>query len=274
MVAGTSSVVIVPLVSKIKIDRRVALTLSLESEITDALNVIILFSIVHAYVLGVITVGEVVTSIVSSFSIGTVLGFLFGLLWLNILHFVRREEYVYMLTVAAVLLCYTTVEWLTGSGILSVLLFGLVLGNDKRFIDFLKLKINPLTKKMKTFLASFQAELSFLIRAFFFVFLGLLYQFSLVGLAFALAFVAITLAARHFAVAASLFRSPLNTSKNKNFMTLMSGRGLAAATLSTIPLQFDLPNAMLYVMIVANVILISNILMVIPLWMIKKKKRV
>ena len=45
MIAGTSSIVIIPLSKKLKISEETSLTLSLESTITDVLNIVLFFSI-------------------------------------------------------------------------------------------------------------------------------------------------------------------------------------------------------------------------------------
>jgi NhaP-type Na+/H+ or K+/H+ antiporter len=108
-----------------------------------------------------------------------------------------------------------------------------------------------------------QGELSFLIQAFFFVFLGLIYLPQFLGILFAGVIVAVNLAFRYAAVTISTFKSKMH--EYRTFMTLMCGTGLANAALSvlvynTLTTQSNLaPQAYLYPLIVSNIIIINNI---------------
>ena len=53
-------------------------------------------------------------------------------------------------------------------------------------------------------------------------------------------------------------------------ITLLCGQGLAHAALSTVPLQMNLPNPYLYIVIVTNVILLTNIVTSVTAFFFKK----
>jgi cell volume regulation protein A len=276
MIAGTSSVVIIPLASKLNLDEQTAMTLSLESAITDVLNIVFLFALLQAYLAAFPGIQETVSSIAAKFSVGSVLGFIVGIAWLRALYIFRREEYTYMLTIAVLICCYVVSELLGGSGVLSSLVFGLVLGNDEDIIKMLRMDIDSaVLNSMKEFLKRFQSELSFLIKAFFFVFLGLIYEVSGLPLALALiygiALTALDLGLRYAAVHVSTIKSPM--ASNRVPMTLMCGQGLAHAALSVIPMQYGLPKAHIYVTIVVTVILLTNIVTSISALMIQRRSK-
>lgn len=263
MLAGTSSVVIMPLASKLKLDDKTAMTLSLESAITDVVNIVFFFALLQAYFVAFPSIQESVASVAAKFAVGGVFGFAIGLAWLRGLNLFRSEEYTYMLTIAVLVACYVISELLGGSGVLSALVFGIVLGNDEDILKMFKMSHDhAVFNRMKEFLWRFQSELSFLIKAFFFVFLGLIYTVSGFSLGFALAcgvvITLISLGLRYAAVSFSTIKSPM--ASNRMPMTLMCGKGLAAAALSVIPLQYGLPNAHIYITIVATVIVFTNVL--------------
>lgn len=264
MTAGTSSVVIIPLVSKLSISEEVGVTLSLESTITDVLNIVLVITFLQMYISGFVTVSQVASTIVTRFAVGALLGFLVGLVWIKVLGITKKQEFTYMLTIAALILCYVASEILGGSGSLSALLFGLVLGNYSEVYSVFSKKtgLGYMTES-KNNLKHIQGELSFLIRAFFFVFLGLIYLPQLLGVLFAGVIVATNLVFRYAAVTVSTFKSEMF--KHRRFMTMMCGTGLANAALSVLVYNTlttqgaPAPQAYLYPLIVANIIIINNI---------------
>ncbi len=264
MTAGTSSVVIIPLVSKLKMNKEVGTTLSLESSVTDVLNIVLVLTLLQMYISGFLSLLEVASTILTRFAVGAVLGLVVGIVWTRVLAVIKKQEYTYMLTIAALILCYVGSEILGGNGSLAALLFGLVLGNYVRFCRiFFKRTDMSWMADVKKNVQNLQGELTFLIRAFFFVFLGLLYIPEWLGVLYAGIIVAINLVFRYAAVTTSTIKSEMF--EYRKFMTLMCGTGLANATLSilvynTLMAQtIPVPQAYLYPLIIANVIIINNI---------------
>ena len=265
MTAGTSSVVIIPLVSRLNIKEEVGLTLSLESTITDVLNIVLVIAFLQMYTSGLMSVVQVASTIVTRFSVGAFLGFIVGLAWIKVLGVIRKQEFTYMLTIAALILCYVCSEILVGSGALSALLLGLVLGNYREISNVLSKKTDlSYMEESKNNVRHIQRELDFLIRAFFFVFLGLIYLPQWLGILFAGLIVATNLAWRYAAVTFATFRSEMR--EYRKFMTLMCGTGLANAALSVLVYNTlttqgtQVAQAYLYPLIVANTIIINNII--------------
>ncbi|MEM3715781.1 MAG: cation:proton antiporter [Candidatus Bathyarchaeia archaeon] len=263
MAAGTSSVVIIPLMLKMRVPDEVRATLSLESTITDVLNIILAMIFLDIYfgIGGFINLQEIISALIAKFAVGMFLGVIAGAAWIKILlEVIKGQEYTCMLTIAALAICYAGTEMLSGSGPLSALVFGITLGN---FMMMRNLGINVNAKSMQTLMGkikSFQDELTFLVRALFFVTLGLIYVPDLTGFIYAAVIMAANFLLRNLAVKFSTRNTMLY--KYGRFMTLMCGTGLANATLSIIiyseMVARQIAKVSLYPLIVTNIIIISN----------------
>lgn len=276
MIAGTSSIVIIPLAKKLVLRQETSITISLESTITDVLNIVVFFALLAFFMQGNLDLSQAAHSIAAEFGVGILLGFVVGVVWLGILYRIRDEPYTYISTLAVLILTYEGSELLGGSGVLSALVLGLVIGNEAQVSSFVRMNIDS-TKfaELKSILTRFQSELAFLIRAFFFVFLGLIYDLSFETLTFGLLvglfFTCINISLRYLAVNLSVFRSPM--AADKSAITLLCGQGLAHATLSVIPLQLGLPHSDIYSTIVATVIILTNVITAAGSVMISRRKR-
>ena len=140
---------------------------------------------------------------------------------------------------------------------------GLVLGNEAHVAHFVRMRIDSEEfGELKKYLVRFQSELAFLIRAFFFVFLGLMLNPSPATLAFSLTygllFTGFNLGLRYVSVVLATVRSPMAADRAP--MTLLCGQGLAHATLAVLPLQLGIVNAATYPLIVVMIILATNVI--------------
>ena len=172
IVSGTSSAIIVALVSKMRIRDNIKTILTLESIFTDPFTIVIPIALISFLVAPIaatqtdIAVGPVST-ILSAFSIGAVIGLLGGIIWQAVMDRLKEKHLEYMLTLAAMFLIYIFVETFKGSGALAALMFGLVIGNKKTFYNILRMRKRSLGDHES--LRTMQNEFSFFIRSFFFV---------------------------------------------------------------------------------------------------------
>lgn len=252
---GSSSICVMSVASRIRVSEECSATLSLESAITDILCIVVSLAVLEIILTGHVEYAEISKDIVTKFSTGAVLGILFALFWLSLLKRLARAPYSYMLTVAMLLSAYSSSEFLGGSGGLSALLFGIVLGNEKDIYDILgrkRVRNTVIDEGMRRF----EGEIAFFIRSFFFVYLGLITTVSELSPILFGAIVSLLLfLVRYGAVSLATARSELQ--KERPIMSAVLTRGLAAAVLSTLPLQFNLPYSDLYVNL-AVVIIIST----------------
>jgi potassium/hydrogen antiporter len=278
---GSSSVAVISLASKIKISEKGSITLILESAITDILCIVVSLALLSVIVTGQADIGAVGLGIAGKFTIGALIGLILGFVWLFALKKVVALPFSYMLTLGIVLLGYAVSEALGGSGALSALLFGLILGNEKEILtrfsqliaqnSILDVKKSMIELSVSEGLKRFESEIAFVIRAFFFVFLGLIatissWVFLLAGIVLSF----ILLATRFGAVWITTLKSPLVP--ERKIMTSVLTRGLAAAVLATLPAQFGLPYSELFVNLAVVIIISTAIIATVGTLVISRKK--
>ncbi|MEM2972075.1 MAG: cation:proton antiporter [Candidatus Bathyarchaeia archaeon] len=284
MYGGSSSIAIISLVSKLKPSEKCTTILSLESTITDIFQIVFSLVIIEVILTGKVDLISVGQSVASRFSIGIVLGVLFGIFWLSALKRVIKTSYVYMLTLAVALLVYSLSEFLGGSGALCSLLFGVVLGNEKEIYKMLRME-RPLSAVIDTGLKRFESEVAFLLRTFFFVYIGLIVTISEIRtIIFGVIISLVLLLVRLSAVKIATTRSA-ELAEERPIMTVMLIRGLAAAVLATLPMQYANPVkygeagsifeqlASLYINLTVLVILATAIIATVGIPILKRKAK-
>jgi cell volume regulation protein A len=265
---GSSSIVVISLASKIKISEKAATTLILESAITDILCIVVSLAIIGVIATGQTNYPSIAVGIGGKFLIGAAIGVFVGLIWLLIMRRVNTLPFSYILTLAIVMFAYAFSESLGGSGALSALLFGLVLGNEQQILSFFRLSDNG-EVAITDGLRRFESEIAFLIRTFFFVFLGVIATFSSLSLlAVGVILSVALLGARYGAVWLTTIKSEMRT-ESKLMSTILT-RGLAAAVLATLPAQYGLPYADLFVNTAVVVIVTTAIIASIGIFTNKK----
>jgi len=238
ILGGSSSIAVISLVSRIRVSEKCSTILSIESAITDILCIVFSLAVIEIILKGtaidLTTIGQ---SIASRFSVGIVLGVVFGLIWLSALKRIAKTSYAYMLTLAVVLLAYAFSEYLGGSGSLCCLLFGIMLGNEKEIYKILRME-RPPNDTVDGGLKRFESEVAFLLRTFFFVYIGLIVTIGdiitvVTGVILSLMLLLVRLGAVSFATVRSD-----GLKKERPIMGVVLTRGLAAAVLATLPLQY------------------------------------
>jgi len=212
----------------------------MESAINDILCIVLSLVIIEIIVLGgTVDVPTIARSLASRFSIGAMLGIVIGIGWLSMLKRIVKASYSYMLTLGIALLAYSLSEILGGSGALCSLLFGIMLGNEKEIYGMLRMK-KPPDQVVDAGLKRFESEIAFLLRAFFFVYIGLIVTMPnlttvVVGVALALTLLLIRVGVVNLAT----IRSKLI--QERGIMSVLLTRGLASAVLATLTLQYADP---------------------------------
>ncbi len=276
---GSSSVVVISLASKIKISEKGSTTLILESALTDILCIVISLSIIDVIVTGQANIGAIGVGIAGKFMIGLGVGIALGVAWLFALKRLALLSFSYMLTLGVILLGYAASETIGGSGALSVLVFGLILGNElelRKFFNRLdessdNKEREKVSLSVSKGLKRFQAEIAFLIRTFFFVFLGIIASVSnLTLLAAGIVLSLILFVTRFGAVWLTTVKSPMR--EECGIMTVVLTRGLAAAVLATLPAQYGLPYSDLFVDIAVVIIVTTAIMATVGSILIGREK--
>jgi NhaP-type Na+/H+ or K+/H+ antiporter len=255
--ASTSEAIIIPLINQLKTSEKMHALLSVESSVNDVLSVAVTLALIGAYQLGDINVGMITGDLIASFLVAIVFGFGGAFLWSLMLRRIHTMKNAMFTTVAIVFALFGLVETLGFSGAIAALAFGITIGN----IESIKLpKLGkPLAGKpvglSKTEKAFF-TEASFLLKTFFFIYLGISLQFSSTGIILIgvlITFIAFAL--RIPAVRIAVGRSV--STKEAALMAVMIPKGLAAAVLASIPAQAGIIGGELIRDVTYMVILIS-----------------
>lgn len=256
IVGGTSPSIVMPLISRARVTDEVSSVLSLESALNGALVIIIALVILQIMTTG--TEGNLLSmagkAIGIQFCLGAAIGTATGIIWLWLLTRLKGEAYDDILTLAVVFVLYFVVESINGSGVIFALVFGLVLGNGIRIPRLFTIRRTvAATEIMK----KFHSQISFFIKTFFFIYLGLIMTFNeprLIILSLILSL--LLLFVRYLVVLISSLGNR-TLSANKGLLTTMFPRGLSAAVLAQIVVTSGIPDASIYPDIIIAIILIT-----------------
>jgi cell volume regulation protein A len=271
IIGGTSSSIVIPLISRISIEDKVSTILSLESAFTDAIVVVLSLTILQLMI-SPETAGLniVVGSIAGAFSIAIVIGLISGIVWLKILRIIRKETYDDILTLAVVLLIYSITEALGGNGAIFALIFGLVLGNGIRISRALGFKKGIEASKV---MRKFESQISFFVRTFFFVYLGLIFMVNnYIAVIYSLVLTVLLIMGRYLSVVVASIKDKILFS-NKNLMTTVMPRGLAAAVLAQIIISSKISGTEIFPDIIILIIVFSVVISTVSVSLIGRKMK-
>lgn len=244
ILGGTSSAVVIPMVARLALGERAKAILSLESALSDVLVIVVALALMGAQAQGELKVGALLGGMVAAFTLAAVLGALAGVAWSLALNRLRGLQNSIFTTPAFVIVVYGLVELLGYSGAIAALALGVTLGNiDALPLAFLRRTPETLASLTSTERAVFR-EVVFLLKTFFFVYVGLSIQLSSLPLALTgLLLTAALYAARVAVVHASL--GPGNCTRFEACVAgAMNPKGLAAAVVASVPLQMGLERGL------------------------------
>ena len=264
IVGGSSSIIVFGLVQKIRISDDAKSMLSFESALTDIFAVIIAFVLFEAALSGELSLDLLGVTIGKAILVGLVLGFGVGIPWMFVISKLKNAQHSYMLTIGMVFLLFFLATSFGESGALTALVFGLMLGKKTYFSRLLKVKFPE-----DTIDNSLHNQVTFLVRAFFFVFVGLLASFAQLEYVIFGIVAAIGIYIGRIIITKSVLVRGFSR-LDKRVTSVMIPRGLAAAVLATFPLSMGLPNAEAYPQIIFFVIFTSVLITTIGLGGAKK----
>jgi len=259
IVGGSSSIIVFGLVKKLRISDETKSMLSFESAITDILATIVAFILFEAVLSGVFSIDLLGVTIGKAIAVGLILGFGVGIPWMYVSSKLANAQHGYMLTLGILFVLFFMAQSFGESGALTALVFGLMLGNKRHLSRFLRFKLPTVSRD-----DSMHNQLTFLVRSFFFVFVGLLASFGHIEyILFGVIATIIIYIGRITVVKVSLTKR--FSLLDRKVTSVMIPRGLAAAVLATFPLTLGLPHAEAYPQIVFFIILSSVIITTIGL---------
>lgn len=245
---GTSSAVVVPLIRVLRPEPKPSTVLFLESALTDVVVIVLALGLVQALALQAtggaagVAGGALLADVLSSFLVAGLIGAGGAFLWSALLERIRQLPNSVFTTFAYVFILYGVSELWGYSGAIAALAFGIAVANlpnvpERVFGRIFTFRLAAFAEHERAFFG----EAVFIVKTFFFVFLGVSMTFGdwravLTGLLLAV----VAFAAR--APLVRLLGSPTMTRRDAALMTALVPKGLAAAVLAALPAQLGLPG--------------------------------
>lgn len=236
ILGGSSSIVIMPAMAQARLPASLANLVNLESALTDAFCVVATSALIDIIV-GGDQGGNPALALFRSFGIALALGAIVGLLWIVFLRFLPREQ-AYPITLAALLMLYVVIDNAGGSAALGILTVAVFLGNAPSISRAIGLQ-NPVA--LDTEVRGFHHQLAFIVKSFFFVFIGAMLTPPWSVLLFGMLLGGVLFLARWPAVSLAMYKSPFDAT-DRALVQVALPRGMAAGVLATLPMASGVPG--------------------------------
>ncbi len=270
IVGGTSSAVVTTLVRQFQMGERTRTILVLESAFSDVFTLAVPLTLLTAYKIGTVDVATVTGQMIAAFILAAMLGVVGAFGWSILLTKMRTLQNTVFTTPAFVFILYGIVEMLNYSGPIAALAFGITLGN----IDVLGPPImrNALSRKpisLNDNERAFFSEAVFLLRTFFFVYIGISvrlqdWHWMMLGAGITGFLFLVRIPVVRISV-------PRSTSpKDASYMATMIPKGLGAAVLASLPAQQGVAGGEIIQSVVFSIILCSTVFTTVLTFLVEK----
>src|SRR5215472_5857819 len=163
----TSGTIVIPALQQIDTPDAVKITLTVESSLGEVIAVLMVGSLLKSAENRSL-IGGLATDFSHHIVVSLLIGVAVGALWSKLWPRLAGGPYSNILNLGVVLATYALGDYFRGSGLLTVLISGVTLANLPR---------TPHMTRQGARMLAFHAEISFLVRSFFFVLLGIVAQF-------------------------------------------------------------------------------------------------
>lgn len=272
---STSPAVVIPMVNILRVSEKPSTVLVLESALTDVLSIIGVFALLQIHLHGDVEPGRLVGSVLSAMIFAAVIGVLGGIGWLLVLGKVRDFPNTISSTLAYVFIVYGLTELLGFSGAIASLALGITLTNFEKLnlhsIPSIDRNIVPLNEID----VAFYREAVFLLKTYFFVYLGISIHFGAIYPALTAIAMVIIVYAMRIGLTGVVFRDASYSLRDTAITSMMAPKGLAAAVLATLPLKYgvvggDVIRDTTYMVVLVSITLTAVLVMVYPVPLVTK----
>jgi len=183
ILSGTSSAVVLPMVAALPLHERSKTVLALESALTDVLTIVVPFGLLPLALGGEMSGIDLARDVTVKPIMASILGIAGGIVWLYLQSGARRLPHFFSAVFAFVFVLYGAIEVMEFSGAVTALVAGVVISNPPGFLRerlqrAAQLEGRAVGEAISAFDRSIYAEVVFLMKLFFFVYLGLTLQFE------------------------------------------------------------------------------------------------
>ena len=262
IIGGSSGAVVASVAKSIGMKKNLSMFLTVESILTDALCIIGSLTVLMWITTPDLAPQQIATFIAAKFSVSLVTGVIFGLILARVIH--KRHPYTLILTL--LLFLYGGTEMAGGNGAIAIFVCAIILTNLERLPLVSREDVVASVNIRKESLGGFHSELSFLIKVFFYLEVGLIFDVNISdpniaqAMLFGLIVAILLLVVRFPAVA---FVSRLSRVGDSKVISVFYARGLAAAVLAFLPAQLGFSSSDFYLQSIAAIIVFSNVILTI-----------
>ncbi len=267
ILGGSSSVVIMPAMSKARLAPRISNLVNLESAITDVLCVVVTVACIEIMVSGSADPVAAGAAVGRSFGIGLGIGALVGLVSLLFLRMLERSEYAYPALLGALLILYVVVGELGGSAALAILAVAVLVGNARSIGSAFGLSDDA---ALGQGVRHVHTQLAFIIKSFFFTFIGAMLGPPLpmiaIGAVMAVLLLVIRVPVTRLATLGGHF-----SRGGRALVTITLPRGMAAGVLAMLPHHAGVPGTELFPVLAFSAVVVTILLFAAAFPMVKSK---
>ena len=240
----TASIVVIPFIRKVKLSPNIFGAMFAETTINSILAISIFSLLLILLNNQSISALSFTTYMFDYISFAVVTGLVAGIGWFFVADILKGAR-KYIATLAVAILLYGFVDIFNGVAIISVMIFGLIIGNEKALAEMLKIhaqnnqnnKENDApenangSENIQMNEKAVEKDLEFLISTFFFVFMGMITILSVQYFIYGLLVSVILILVRYLEVRAVLYK---NANEERKLAFALLPRGVTVATLATI----------------------------------------
>ncbi len=273
IVGGTSSAVVIPLIRQIELREQSSAIVLFESALSDVLCIVVALAFIDAYNGKTTNLALMAGGIIASFVVAIILGIAGAALWSVLLSRIRNLQNSIFATPFFVFIIFGLAEFLGFNGYIAALAFGIAIGNMNLLqsgnprlrmssFKFMPASLNETEKKVF-------AEMVFLLKTFFFVYVGILIRLTDARLLW----VGLILTVLIFILRIPVIRlsiSRVTPIKDVSIMAVLVPKGLAAAALASLPLQQGVAGGETIQDITFAVVLFSIVMTSILIFLVHK----
>jgi NhaP-type Na+/H+ or K+/H+ antiporter len=234
---GTSSAVVIPMISQLKPGEKSGTILYLESAISDIFCLVVALALMGGIETGEISIMGIIKHMGVSMLFAIFMGIVFGVAWFLVLRkFLSTMKNSMFTTFALAFIIYGLAESMGLNGGLAILAFGITVGNVGHVSFIQSFIYEEESVELRDTEKNFYGEIVFILQTYFFVYIGMSMQLNnMLHILVGLVFVALSFSGR-IATVGLINRGEFER-RDTRLMRTLGPKGLVAAVLASLPLQ-------------------------------------
>ena len=238
ILGNISPAVVVPLIKLISIPEKIKNILFIESAISDVFSIILSLSILNIIQLGNVHIGKIIgLEMIGSIVLAIIFGTIGALIWSTILNKIRQFPNTMFTSLAFLFVLFGLSDFFGFNGPITALTFGMILANSKKIPNDILNRLGASKfEEFNDMERTLFSEVIFLVKTFFFIFLGISIQLNNIKLIlFGFILTLVIFIGRVFIT--KLTVNQFTSKVDRGIIASIIPKGLATAVLADIPIQ-------------------------------------